>query len=574
MVDNKIKNKIIKFINKYLRIDMNDDLYFVKTFFPKIVIDAKVMDLTLLKKYFAHYNEEYYEYDLNDKIKEYKRLSLNKNKLVIAKSLKRGFVYNEKYDRLCIFSCGRFDLYRYFSKSNPENKKKFEYSNHNLINITAEKKVVDERYTTRLKNPSEAYKFIIDMLYVHGFHYSRGDMDYKKFSEITKEEKDVLIDIVWDLNCYHDLLIEDAYKYLYDKKIQKLYEDIVSCKEINSEDIAHYYFTLYEITFDDKYKKGVERAFECGENYDISNWKISEDDYNNYIKLMLMSRREWTYEKALRIHLDKYIDKSFPNYVAYSQICFHIFKGKNRNPNYEKWVDEFVKARNINANIFKEWMIKYSNKMWIKDILEKIPNANIFSLGTNRFYPEMSIEEIEKNGLPDFKYEYLDKLDDLKTRYSDFENKLSISREKARTYLKKYNSFEDFYDVRYRYYEENDIADNPVTRYALELEYSSYMKEILNNQYLKNKYTGIDVLDKNLIRIERIGIYRGVEFPKRRRYYFNLNDETKKWLIEKNEFFEQEQLSYLFFYEDDKLVCYYAFYDEESGKNDIYIFEK
>ena len=219
-------------------------------------------------------------------------------------------------------------------------------------------------------------------------------------------------------------------------------------------------------------------------------------------------------------------------------------------------------------------MIKYSNKMWIKDILGKIPNANIFSLGTNRFCPEMSIEEIEENGLPDFKCEYLDKLDDLKTRYSDSENKLSISREKARTYLKKYNSFEDFESVRYCYFKENDIADNPVTRYALELEYSSYMKEVLNNQYLKNKYTGIDVLDKNLIRIERIGIYRGVEFPKRRRYYFNLNDETKKWLIGKNEFFEQEQLSYLFFYEDDKLVCYYAFYDDESDKNDIYIFEK
>lgn len=576
MVDNKIKNKIIKFINKYLRIDMNDDLYFVKTFFPKIVIDAKVMDLTLLKKYFSHYNEEYYEYDLNDKIKEYKRLSLNKNKLVIAKTLKRGFVYNEKYARLCIFSCG--NLYHYFSTSNPENKKKFEYSDHNLINITAEKKVVDERYTTRLKNPSEAYKFIIDMLYVHGFHYSRGDMDYKKFSEITKEEKDVLIDIVWDLNCYHDLLIRDAYKYLYDKKIQKLYEDIVSCKEINSENIAHYYFTLYEITFDDKYKKGVERAFECGEYRDISNWKISEDDYNNYIKLMLMSRSEWTRRFALRDHLDKYSVSNLTHF-ANQQIDMHIISVKNRILNYEKWAMEFVSARNINNELLRKWMKEYSDKMWIKDILLKVPTANKFSLDTSRWVPEMTKEEIEEYGLSGFSPKYLGIEKILRSENGSFDEKTSEYRAKARDYLKKdiqhYKSFDEIKYYFNKKYKDN-VDDDPLKIYSLELEYSIYMKEVLINQHQKNGTTGIDVLDRNLIETTRMKLWGDKDPLKRRRYYFKLNEETRNWLINKEEFYydDPSDLSNLILYENDEIKCYYSFYDDESKKNDLYVFKK
>ena len=577
MVEEIIKNKIIDFINKYFRIDMDDDLYFVKTFFLKSVVNVKEMDITALKEYLAIGGLKYYEYDFNGNIELSKKIILDKNKFVVSENLKRGYVYNQKYDRLCIFDGDR-TLFRFFDKYNESNSTKYEIHDHDLIKIAAEKKVVDERYTTRLKNPSEAYKFIIEMLYVQGFYYSRGDMDYKKFNEITKEEKDVLIDIVLDLNSYLDLLIKDAFKYLYDERIHKLYDDIALCSSITEPEKGKYAFDLFEKTYDSKYKEVIEYGFKCGEYRNISDWKISDDDYNHYIKLMIMCSWEWTRRSAVRDHLDKYSVSNLTDF-ANQQIDMHIISVKNRILNYEKWAMEFASARNIDNELLRKWMKEYSNKMWIKDILLKVPTANKFSLDTSRWVPEMTEEEIEEYGLPDFSPKYLGIEKILRSENGSFDEKTSEYRAKARDYFKKYiQHYKHFEDTKYDFnkkYKDN-VDDDPLKIYSLELEYSIYMKEILINQYQKNGTTGIDVLDRNLIETTRMKIWRDKDPQKRRRYYFKLNEETRNWLINKEEFYydDPSDLSNLILYENDEIKCYYAFYDEESGKNDIYIFEK
>ncbi len=552
-----------EYLFKFFRFNRNSDKPFAYTFFP--ISRYKIIDINTKKimEILYEISDTYYEYSFDtDKITIFNEFIFNEDKCIISKDLSLGIFYDFNKNEIYFFNDV---LLRALPFEETEIKKLGITRNSN------KKDIVEKFYTSRISNATKDFEHLIHCFIINPMAAGRGDYIPSAFDGLTKEEREVFMDIIIDLGSYNSSLF-DASDYFNEDKMTQYIKLMNECPNIPSHAKKNIIFKLYPRTKAITNLIEVKILLRNEFSFFSSGLKyfVSADDelFKILAKESLMSEHEDMRKMAFDIVVERNCHKKITNYRKMMDIYKHILNNKDNN--YEGFVDELLSLNEINDEIATKLVDEYGDVLYLDKILEICKDANNFTL--RRSWDEITV---------DGHNEWLENKDNdcfinekyLKEKYPNFDeiyNEFYIITDKM---------FADhFYDNTLDFGNENiqkiynrlDFS-NPIYNHVYHKIYDKYYSNLSIKRYNMPIEIGIEELDSNMLDMKRVQKFRKYEWPKIREYKFKLNEETKNWLINKRRIIYGDELIDLHIYKDDKLLYKSG---TESDIEEFYILNK
>lgn len=533
-----------EYLFKFFRFNRNSDKLFAYTFFP--MSRYKIIDINTKKimEILYELSDIYYEYSFdNDKITLFNEFIFNEDKCIISKDLSLGIFYDFNKKEL------------YFFNDKLLRALPFDIIEIGLEYISYTKDIVEKYYLPKIINPTSDFEHLIHCFIFHPMAAGRGDYNHNAFNGLTKDEREVFMDIIIDLGSYNSSLFSDASNYFNEDKMTNYLKLMEKCNTLPYHAKKEVAFKLFSRTKDtsnlEELKSYLRNESSC--SYHGLNYFIDANDevFKILAKESMMSKDYSVRRFAFDIIIYRNHKNSDIKFLKIKDVYNHILN--NLDNNYEEFINKLLSLNEINDFIVDELLDDYGDIVYLDKILEMCKDADSFTL--KRSWDEY--DEVGYKVICNERIEYFD--------YN--ENDL---REMYPNYDQLYNELYTVVDEMFKeHFENNTIGIGQDKLFENNKSLNSYIKlyHFIYGQIL-HKYDkefsikrfnmpieiGIKELDDNIISMQRIQEYRKYEWPKVRLYKFKLNDDTKKWLIEKKRFVIGDELIDLHLYNDAKLL--------------------
>ena len=339
--------KIVDFLFKYFKFNRNSDKPFVYSFIN--IIDYKIIDLNIkeMEKILFEQSSSYYEYSFDKKeVKEFEELVLDEDKCIISSDMYYGLFYDSYKNEILLYGF------------------KYLYDEQELLKIKSinnKSNIIKKYYESRIDNPTKAFKDFFNQFFYNSIIAGRNEYDKNIFLNLTKEERDVVMDVIIDFATPTNNSLFDVCSYFMEDKITNYLKYIYSCNILSNKNKFNIICKLFERNKEiidlDLVKKELKNdsGFFGSKLY----YFIHADDelFKILAKESLTASSYDMRENSFLIYLDKYGNISSDKNI---NIRFNILN--NLDDNCHSFVNELLSYDVINDEIAEKLILKYNIK--------------------------------------------------------------------------------------------------------------------------------------------------------------------------------------------------------------------
>lgn len=224
--------EIIDFLFKYFKFNRNSDRPFAYSFI--CLNNYKIIDLNIkeTEKILFEHSNSYYEYSFDkNEIKEFKKLVLNEDKCIISSDMYYGLFFDSYKNEILFY--GFKNIY---------DKKEI----LKIETIYNKPIIIKKYYESRIGNPSQAFKDFLYQFFYESIIAGRYEYDRNIFSNLTEDERDVVMDIIIDYATPVSSPLFDICSYFKEVKITNYLKFMYSCNILSDENRFYIICKLFE----------------------------------------------------------------------------------------------------------------------------------------------------------------------------------------------------------------------------------------------------------------------------------------------------------------------------------------